>query len=92
MYVYIKSEKNLWTVGFYTPDGKWNSESDHSNEASAAERVHWLNGGQPDEDLDPTVNHYDDTEDLDDEAEGSWEEVLDQETGAVWRIWTVNDY
>ena len=23
MYVYIKSEQYLWTVGFYSPDGKW---------------------------------------------------------------------
>ena len=22
MYVYIESEHNLWTVGFYSPDGK----------------------------------------------------------------------
>ena len=44
-YVYIKSEKQLWTVGFYTSDGKWWSESDYSNSKEAAERVSWLNGG-----------------------------------------------
>lgn len=45
-YVYIKSEPNLWTVGFYDPQGKWHSESDHSSTGEAAERVHYLNGGR----------------------------------------------
>lgn len=44
MYVYIKTEANLWTVGFYTPDGKWEAESDHSSKEEAAARVHYLNG------------------------------------------------
>ncbi len=46
MYVYIKSESSLWTVGFYSPDGKWNPESDHDNTGDASERVHYLNGGE----------------------------------------------
>jgi hypothetical protein len=47
-YVYIKSESELWTVGFYGPRGEWVPESDHSNRAEAAERVAWLNGsGEP---------------------------------------------
>jgi hypothetical protein len=45
MYVYIKSERNLWTVGFYSPDGKWNPESDYNSAHDAAKRVAWLNGG-----------------------------------------------
>jgi hypothetical protein len=44
-YVYIRSEPQLWTVGFYTPDGKWNPESDHGSSEEAAERVTRLNGG-----------------------------------------------
>ena len=44
MYVYIKSEPNLWTVGFYDPNGKWIAESDYNSKEDAAERVHWLNG------------------------------------------------
>ena len=44
MYVYIRSEQCLWTVGFYDPNGKWISESDHDSPESAAERVHYLNG------------------------------------------------
>ncbi len=46
MYVYIKSEKYLWTVGFYSPDGQFQPESDHDTKESAAERVHYLNGGK----------------------------------------------
>jgi hypothetical protein len=45
-YVYIQTESNLWTVGFYIPSGEWISESDHSRKEEAAERVHWLNGGE----------------------------------------------
>ena len=45
MYVYIKSEPDrLWTVGFYTPDGKWIPEHDCGTEQEAADRVAWLNG------------------------------------------------
>lgn len=36
----------IWTVGFYKPDGKWEPESDHSTPEAAAERVHYLNGGE----------------------------------------------
>ena len=45
MYVYIKSEPNLYTVGFYDPSGKWRPESDHDTKEKAAEAVHYLNGG-----------------------------------------------
>lgn len=46
-WVYIKSEPGLWTVGFYEPSDKrkWQPESDHTSEESAAKRVHYLNGG-----------------------------------------------
>ncbi len=45
MYVYIQSEPSLWTVGFYRPDGFWESESDWDTREAAAHRVHYLNGG-----------------------------------------------
>ncbi len=45
MYVYIKSEPHLWTVGFYKPDGKFETESDHALQEEAAKRVRFLNGG-----------------------------------------------
>jgi len=44
MYVYRQSEPSLWTVGFYTPDGRWITDSDHDRPAEAAERIHFLNG------------------------------------------------
>lgn len=43
-YVYIRTEPNLWTVGFYDPDGKWQAESDHNSTEEAAKRVNYLNG------------------------------------------------
>jgi len=46
MYVYIKSETELWTVGFYDPQGQWQPESDHKSREDAARRVHFLNGGE----------------------------------------------
>lgn len=52
MWVYIQSEtagKNncihdLFTVGFYKPDGKFEPESDHKTREEAAQRVSYLNG------------------------------------------------
>lgn len=46
MWVYIRSEPSLWTVGFYQPDGEWVSESDHDSPDDAAERCAWLNGNR----------------------------------------------
>lgn len=45
-YIYIKTEPNLWTVGFYDPKGNFIPESDHSSPEKAAQRVHYLNGGK----------------------------------------------
>ena len=50
MWVYIRSELGLWTVGFYSPNGKWHPDSDHNNRDDAARRVHYLNGGTTDND------------------------------------------
>lgn len=46
MWVYIRSEANLWTVGFYDPDGIWNTDSDHDIREDAAKRTAWLNGSR----------------------------------------------
>lgn len=47
-YTYLRSEPGLWTVGDYSPAGKWQPESDHDSREDAAARVAWLNGsGQP---------------------------------------------
>jgi len=51
MFVYVESRnegengESLFTVGFYKPDGKWNSICDYWNEEEAADRCHYLNGG-----------------------------------------------
>lgn len=45
MYVYVQTEPQLWTVGHYSPGGKWHPETDHSSPAKAASRIHYLNGG-----------------------------------------------
>jgi hypothetical protein len=44
-WVYVQSEPGLLTVGFYDPNGKWHSDSDHDSRESAAARVQTLNGG-----------------------------------------------
>lgn len=46
LWVYVKSESNLWTVGFYDPQGKWHPESDHAYQFKTVRRVHYLNGGE----------------------------------------------
>lgn len=45
MYVYVQSEPGLWTVGHYDPSGEFIPESDHHRSDDAAQRVHYLNGG-----------------------------------------------
>jgi hypothetical protein len=45
MYVYMMTGANLWTVGFFMPDGTFRSESDHESADNAGRRVHYLNGG-----------------------------------------------
>lgn len=48
MYVYIQTEisPDLFTVGFYKPNGDWEGDSDHASREEAAEKVHYLNGGK----------------------------------------------
>ena len=45
MWVYIRTEQSLWTVGFYSPDGKWHADTDYTSPEEAVKRVHYLNGG-----------------------------------------------
>jgi hypothetical protein len=47
MWVYVRSEPELWTVGFYDPRGAWHSDSDHTDRESAARRCAYLNGNVP---------------------------------------------
>lgn len=46
MYVYLQTEPNLFTVGFFQP-GKWEPDSDHPTREEAADRVAYLNGKNP---------------------------------------------
>jgi len=55
-YVYIQTEPQLWTVGFYTPDGKWVPESDWSTPEEAAQRVRFLNGGRCEDPIEEVLN------------------------------------
>ncbi len=45
MYVYIRSEPNLWTVGFYNPNGEFITDDDFNDRDEARKRVNYLNGG-----------------------------------------------
>ena len=45
MYSYQKAEPGIWSVGRFTPEGKWRQESSWNTPEEAAERAHWLNGG-----------------------------------------------
>lgn len=36
----------LYTVGFYSPDGTWHTDSDHEDREVAAKRTAWLNGSR----------------------------------------------
>lgn len=44
MYVYLQTEPQLFTVGFFDPNGKWHPESDYNLREDAANRVAFLNG------------------------------------------------
>lgn len=44
MYVYIVTEPNVYTVGFYDPIGNWHPHEDFATRAEAAKCVSYLNG------------------------------------------------
>ena len=75
MWVYQSFEPGLFTVGFYTPDGEWVSESDHSDRDCAAGRVNFLNGGTLIQQL--AVHDDGDPDDDDDEDDRAGEEWRD---------------
>ena len=45
MWVYIRTDSQLFTVGHHDPNGKWHTDSDHTTKEEAGDRVHYLNGG-----------------------------------------------
>jgi len=60
MYVFIKTEPKLWTVGHYDAKGNWFAESDHESPEEASKRVSFLNGNSQSEAIDwkKTRIHY----------------------------------
>lgn len=44
-WVFIETMPQVWSVGFYSPEGKWHRDADYNSTADAAARVHYLNGG-----------------------------------------------
>lgn len=56
IWIYLRSEPGLYTVGFYDPEGKWHPESDFNRTEQAAARCHYLNGGSPP--LTPTEKRH----------------------------------
>ena len=51
MWVYRQTEPQLYTVGYYAPDGKWYTDSDHGFRDEARKQVARLNGGLMRDDL-----------------------------------------
>lgn len=45
MYIYKKTGKQVFTVGYYDPGGKFVTETVHTEKDDAAKRIHYLNGG-----------------------------------------------
>jgi len=43
-WVYVRSEPELWTVGFYDPQNKFHADRDFIDQEDAAKRCAWLNG------------------------------------------------
>ncbi len=43
-WIYIKSESDQWTVGFYGPQDRFYRDSDHECREEAAKRCAYLNG------------------------------------------------
>ena len=56
-WVYIETEPGCYTVGHYSPDGRYHTDSDHSDKRKAADRVAYLNGHNPS--LDQALNEGD---------------------------------
>lgn len=46
MYSYQKTKPGVWTAGSFNANGVWVPESSWNTPEEAAERSHWLNGGQ----------------------------------------------
>jgi ribosomal protein S16 len=57
MYIYRKTGKQIFTVGYYDPQGKLVTETVYPEKQDAVDRVHFLNGGADPELFSETTNH-----------------------------------
>ena len=76
MWVYLKSEPNLWTVGYYNSENEWIADSDWEYKEDAAKRVHRLNGGISDDIIQTLKNFKPMSYDVDDEERIKFVETL----------------
>lgn len=58
MWLFQSFEHGLFTVGFYTPEGKWKPESDHTSRDAAAARCNYLNGGSETTEVTGSYEQY----------------------------------
>lgn len=52
LWLHRPTSPGRWEVGFFDATGGWCPESAHTEPGPAAERVHWLNGGDTDTEPD----------------------------------------
>lgn len=58
MFVYLQTEPNLFTVGFYDNKKKWQPETDYPTREEAADRAAYLNGDVTKKSLPNLVKAY----------------------------------
>lgn len=46
-WIYQRTESQLWTTGFFDPDGHWHADCDYDDSEAAAKRCAYLNGCWP---------------------------------------------
>lgn len=60
LWLHRSTSPGRWEVGFFDATGGWCPESAHTEPVPAAERVHWLNGGDTDTHADGRLTRADD--------------------------------
>lgn len=76
-WVFLDSEEDLWTVGFYDPDGLFHPTYDFADKDGAADCCNYLNGGTSGNFVDEESIDPDRRKDVNDgEEDDADEEVL----------------
>ncbi len=60
LWLYRATSPGVWEVGFFDSTGDWCVESAHPQPNAAADRVHWLNGGDSAPDAGRQLDQADD--------------------------------